>query len=288
MLKRNKKEKEPREYRGIIDEIREQQSKTNEMTRKEKFAYFWYYYKVHTIVAICIIFFLGSLIHDIVTAKDYNFYGIMLNSSGLSDENLVASFGEYAGLDLENYECFIDTTSTLSLQSQSEYDLSTNQRLIALTQTKDLDVMVLDGIVCQNFSYNGMLADLREVLTEEELARYEGQIYYVDNAAILAEEEAEYTSEELIAQSEARAAATLDEINAEAESHRDPSAMEDPIPVGIYLEDSAFIEGTASYNGLVPIYTICVTSQRTETAKQYLAFLFDESIPFEEMLAPVE
>ena len=39
-------------YRGIIDEIREQQRKMKDMTWKERFAYYWEYYKVHTIVTI--------------------------------------------------------------------------------------------------------------------------------------------------------------------------------------------------------------------------------------------
>ena len=32
-------------YRGIIDEIREQQRKMKDMTWKERFAYYWEYYK---------------------------------------------------------------------------------------------------------------------------------------------------------------------------------------------------------------------------------------------------
>ena len=53
----SKKEKSPKEYRGVIDEIRQQQMKTKEMSTKGKLEYFWDYYKVHTIVAILVIFF---------------------------------------------------------------------------------------------------------------------------------------------------------------------------------------------------------------------------------------
>ena len=35
------KEKKPREYRGVSDEIREQHQKTKNMTFKERLAYFW-------------------------------------------------------------------------------------------------------------------------------------------------------------------------------------------------------------------------------------------------------
>ena len=41
-----KKEKEPRPYRGVIDEIREQQHKTKDMSLKGKWQYFWDYYSM--------------------------------------------------------------------------------------------------------------------------------------------------------------------------------------------------------------------------------------------------
>ncbi len=65
----SKKEKSPKEYRGVIDEIRQQQMKTKEMSAKGKLEYFWDYYKVHTIVAILVIFFAAMFIRDIVDRK---------------------------------------------------------------------------------------------------------------------------------------------------------------------------------------------------------------------------
>ena len=84
----SKKEKSPKEYRGVIDEIRQQQMKTKEMSAKGKLEYFWDYYKVHTIVAILVIFFAAMFIRDIVTAKDYNFYSILFNARQLSGDSL--------------------------------------------------------------------------------------------------------------------------------------------------------------------------------------------------------
>ena len=75
------REKKPREYRGVQDEIHEQHLKVKDMTFKEKLAYFWDYYKYHTLAAILIVFFAITLGHDILSAKDYGFYGVMLNIS---------------------------------------------------------------------------------------------------------------------------------------------------------------------------------------------------------------
>ncbi|MGN0376123.1 MAG: hypothetical protein ACI4ED_00655 [Suilimivivens sp.] len=274
---------QPKEYKGVQDEIRQQHMKTKDMSLKEKLSYFWYYYKVHTFVIIIAVIAVCSYIYTMATAKDYIFYEIMLNSSQLNGDVLEASFGEYAGLDLENYECFIDTLSTLSYQSQSGYDMATFQKIIALIQSKDLDAMVLDAEVFYNFSFNGMMMDLRNVLSEEELARYEGNIYYIDYAEIRKAEEEEDTAS-LTQEDEDRNQATLEEISAEAETHKHPENMEEPVPVGIFADNAPLVQKTGCYNGLVPIYGIVITSQRTDTAKKYLDYIFDENIPFENMI----
>lgn len=280
----NKQPKEPRPYRGVQDEIREQQMKMKDMTFKGKLQYFWYYYKVHTIVAIVAIVFLVTLIHDIRSAKDYAFYGIMLNSGSLSSEVMEASFGEYAGLDLETYDCFIDTDSNLSYSSMTQYDMATAQKLIALVQSKDLDALVFDSEVFNNYANNEMFLDLTTLFTEEELAKYQDRLYYVDYAEIAkANEDSSYENEDLISTMDA-ATLTLDDILAEAETHRHPEEMEQPIPVGIFLADSPFMQQTGAYGQLQPIFGFSATTTRPDTAKKYLEFLWDETIDFSSMI----
>lgn len=285
MAQKEKKEKAPRPYKGVADEIREQHQKMGDMSLKEKIAYFWYYYKVHTIVTIVVAAIAIHFIYGLVTAKDTGFYGIMLNSYMLDGNDMEASFSEYADIDLENYECFIDTDSSFSYQSMSQYDVATNQQIVALVQAKELDAFVLNDQVFYNFAFNSMLMDLRDVFTEEELSKYEGNIYYIDYADIRESEEAELSYEDIMAESAKRREATWEEITAEAESHRNPEDMEQPIPIGIYVGDSPFINKTASYPEKVPIYGISITSQRLDICKKYLNYLFDEEIPFDQMLA---
>lgn len=68
-----KKGWQPEEYKGVNDEIKQQHMKTKDMDFKGKLNYFWYYYKIHTFAAIIIVIFVSIFIHDMVTAKDYNF-----------------------------------------------------------------------------------------------------------------------------------------------------------------------------------------------------------------------
>lgn len=274
-----KKEKAPREYRGINDEIREQTKKFKDMNLKEKWEYFWEYYKLNVIIIAVIATFVISMIYNFVTAKDYCFNGMLLNASMMDQEKIASSFAEYAGFDTETYECFIDATSTLSYQKPSEYELATAQKIVALIQSKELDGLLFDAEVFYNYAFNQVFMDLREVYTTEELAAYEGRIYYIDKAEIRRAEESEQTT----GQSYTLNSLTPDEVIAEAQTHRDPSTMEEPIPVGIFVDDSPFAEKSKAYLGVVPIYGISSTSQRVEASKLFLNFLFDETIDFANM-----
>ena len=274
-------EKEQIPTRGVQDEIRQLKDKPF----KEKLQYFWYYYKIHTIVFLVAVFSLVTLFHDIFSAKDYTFYGIMLNSVNLSEEAMESAFGEYAGLDLDTYECFIDTSSTLSYRTATQYDMATSQKLIALVQTKDLDAAAFDSEIFNNYANNEMFLDLTTIYKADELQKYEDHLYYIDKAPMeRANEDSDYENEALISAAES-SAFSVDDIIKEAETHRHPENMEQPIPVGIFIEDSPFVQKTNAYDILVPIFGISATTTRPDTAKKYLEFLWDEQIDFASMKA---
>ncbi len=277
---------QPDQYKGVQDEIKQQHMKTKDMSFKERLGYFWYYYKIHTIAAIIIIALVSIFIHDMVTAKDTSFYGIMLNAYALEGNALEASFSEYAGLDTENYECFIDTSTVLSYQSQTGYDYSTFQKLAAMMQTKELDAVVADGQVFYSFSFNGMFMNLEELLSPEELDRYksENRVYYIDYAEVRRSEELDENDPAVLADSEAHRASSTEDMAAEANAHRYPETMEEPIPVGIFVDESPLAVRTNIYTPLVPVYGVPVTTQRAETAKKYLDYMWEENIPFEDMI----
>lgn len=65
----SEKEKNAAEYRGVRDEIRQQQLKTRDMTLKGKLKYFWDYYKIHALVCILVLIFIVTFVHDIATQR---------------------------------------------------------------------------------------------------------------------------------------------------------------------------------------------------------------------------
>lgn len=268
-------------YRGIIDEIREQQIKMKDMTWKQRFAYYWEYYKVHTIVTVIAIVAIVATAHSLATAKDYAFYGILLNANLLSSDAFGESFSEYTGIDTEEYECFIDADSTLSYTSSTEYDMATMQRIVAVVQTKELDAVVFDSQCFGQYAINEIFYDLREVLSPEQLEKYEPYFYYIDMDEVRAQEEADVMVDtDAIAE---RGALTTEEIAELAYAHKDPSSMGDPVPVGIFMEESPFATKSLAYDQLVPIFGISVTTQRTEMSTAFLDYLWDDTIAFDQM-----
>ena len=210
-------------YRGIIDEIREQQRKMKDMTWKERFAYYWEYYKVHTIVTIVAIIAIVCTIRTLVNTKDYAFYGLMLNAYSLSSDVMSDTFSEYAGIDTNTYECFMDTTSTLTYENPTEFDMATMQRIVAVVQTKELDAVIFDSQCFDQYAVNQIFYDLREVLTPEQIEKYEPYFYYVDMDIVRAQED-----EDVIVDTDAIAAKgnlTLEEIHELAATRMDPSTM---------------------------------------------------------------
>lgn len=266
----------------INNEIKAQHRKVRNMPFKARCAYFWDYYKFHTIAIVFAAFLAVLFIHDVVTSKDFSFYAVILNAPRLESDLMETEFISYAGLDNEHYECLVDSSTQRSYEMQSEYDMAGQQKLMGLSQTKDLDIITAESHIFYDLAASGMMADLRDIFTEEELAEYEDNIYYIDSALIERMDALE-ESGAITAETENTLTITTEDILAESELHRNPQSMEKPVPVGIYIGESPFVKETGLYINCAPVFGFCVNTQRAETSKMYLKFIWDASIPFETM-----
>ena len=81
---------------AMIDEIKEQTRKMKEMTPKQKWEYFWGYYKFHVLFIAVILFFLITLTRDILKSKETVFYTAMINANtdSVTEEVLAEWNGE--------------------------------------------------------------------------------------------------------------------------------------------------------------------------------------------------
>lgn len=216
---------------SVVEEIREVQKKAfATMSFKEKLAYFWDYYKVHTIVAVLLVVFIISFISSYRSNKPFAFYAVLLNAN-TNEENTATSstwaqeFQEYAGIDSEAYQVYIDPSITISAEGGSQYEVASRQKMTAMMHSGDIHAILADTETFEGYARLEYFYDLTETFTAEELAPYADNLYYTDAAAF--DEETGDTLEEL--------EAAQAEVYAKVIDHSNPSSMEKPVAVGIRI-----------------------------------------------------
>ena len=204
----------------VMDEFREEREAIKHGTPRQKYQYFKDYYRTPLIIAVLAAIFIGILVYQFVSHKSSAFYAVMLNCSPYQDnEWFGAEYTEYAGIDLGKYSVTFDTGIYYRLDSTDEDTYVTVQKLDTYAGAGHLDVMLGGGEEFAHFANSILFMDLRTVLTEEQLQKYEPNLYYID-------------------------AALIDPITmgtAESQNYADPKnpeEMDDPMPVAIYVERS--------------------------------------------------
>lgn len=216
---------------SVIEEIREVQKKAfATMSFKEKLAYFWDYYKVHTIVAVLAVVFIISFISSYRSNKPFAFYAVLLNANTTQENSTLSStwaqeFLEYAGIDSEAYQVYIEPSITISEESGSQYEIANRQKMTAMMHSGDIHAILADTETFEGYARLDYFYDLTEIFTAEELAPYADSLYYTDAAAF--DEDTGETLEEM--------EAAQAEVYAKVIDHSDPSAMEKPVAVGIRI-----------------------------------------------------
>lgn len=228
----------------VNQEIREEQKQAlSTMSFKEKLAYFWDYYKIHTIAVICLIALAVSFVRQIAANKPYAFYATLLNAvtgAENTDTSVIweNEFLEFAGIDAEAYRVCIDTTLSLSsANSGSQYEMANRQKIAAMMHAGDIHAIVADTETFESSAHVQTFFDLSDIFTADELAPYADLLYYTDAAAF--DEDSGRTLTEMEAAQKAFYEKVID--------HSDPSAMEKPVPVGIRIPTSGNKMADAGY-----------------------------------------
>lgn len=263
-------------HTSMHGEIREQHQKTKDMSFRGKLDYFWYYYKIHTLVVIAVIALAVSLIHSFVTNKDYAFYAVLINvdHSRISDNQWGEEFTEYAGIDTEEYQVYMDTSMTISNLDYSTSSYANIEKLMAMIYSGTIDVIVTDTGSFESYAQNEYFLNLETILPEKTLEKYQDYLYYTDAASFdtgmddaLSDEDGQKNSDTIV-------------IN-----HRDPSAMEQPVPVGICLPEGNKIIETGCFDYLnannmtfqgypsEAVLGIVATTEHMDTVLKFLDFL---------------
>lgn len=256
---------------AVMDEFKEERAALKNGTPKEKLSYFWDYYKWYVIGTICAIALIGSFIHQIVTRKDTAFYAVMLNASTMhpfeADDPYALEYAEYADIDLNEYDLFFDTSLHITEDGMDENSYTSIQKLAVYTAAGDLDVMVTDTDSFKKYANSYTFHDLREFLSQEQIEKYEPYFYYVDQKIV---DEIELANSKLDD--------TYIPVYADPTK---PEEMENPIPVGIYLDNNTKLRENYYFRGeegaaehvVMGIY--CNTA-RTENVMKFLDYVMEE------------
>lgn len=252
------------------------------MSTKQKLAYFWEYYKIHTFVVIIIIVIAVSLIKQYVTNKDYAFYAVLINAvttdtnSGLN-EIWSEEFLEYAQIDSDEYQVDIDTSISLAESIDIEYTIANQQRLVAMMMTGDIGAFVADTEAFETYAQSEFFYDMESLLSDEELMKYGAYFYYTDAADY---DNVNNTTSDIESTQEDPAALNI--------NHRDPSTMEHPVAVGIVLTEDNMIADSGFYSYLTEagyeyqgypsdvVLGIPATYKEPELTVRFLEYIFSE------------
>lgn len=250
----------------VMDEFREEREALKHGTLKEKISYFIYYYKWHVVIVLAVIGVGASMIYQAVTHKDTVFYAALINAFAVTDtEEHIQGFADYAGIDRGAYDLMFDDSMNINLETPSQDTIVSSQKLMTYLAAGEIDVIISDGTVIDQYAYNDSFYDLREVLSPEQIERYEPYFFYMDLAV----------AEELHA---AQEDPNYDYSQAPAHpDSADPGSMEKPVPVGIYLDGVESLNSTYYFTGnSSAVLAVAVTSPNRETAVRYIDFLYGQ------------
>ena len=238
-----------------------------------KLKYFWDYYKVPVIIGLLVICVAAYIIHAVTSTKPSAFYALFLNSYGVDGYSFSKDFSEYADIDLSQYSCTIDGSLSISPVLESTFDMAASTTIDYLITDNNLDVMALDTRNFYCFCLHGYFDNLENVLTEEEMKKYEGRIYYFDMAEL---KEAEENADEFGLSVAKITDVPDDKLEEEAERHLHPENMAEPVPYGIFIGDAPYIQNCYCYSGKIPVIGIVGNSNRKNLAIKFIDFIFQD------------
>jgi hypothetical protein len=177
-------------------------------------------------------------------------------------EEYIQGYADYAGIAAEEYEVIIDNSLYYAENSMDESTMSTIQKLSVYVAAAEIDVMVSDPDVIRRYVNNETFADLKGILTEQQLEKYGPYLYYVDLKTI------NDINEHIIDES----------FTPVYPDPRKPEEMAQPVPVGIYVSDCRELRSRYMFMDEDVIMGIVVNSGRLDNAIKFLDYLFEGHI----------
>lgn len=246
----------------VMDEFKEEREALKHGTWKQKLSYFIDYYKWHVIITAAVLVIGISVVVEIVTQKETALYACLLNTVELYDTTEYAqSFAEYAGIDLNDNALIFDTSMTIETGQIDQTSILSVQKFMANVAAADLDVMITDSATMEDYANDDYFYDVRDFLTPEQAARFEPYFYYVDITVV-----------------QERLAARINLDDTYVPSYPDPRHPEDmdqPVPVGIYLEGENALKDFFYFRSDEVVISVFGNTSRPEAVSSFIDFLME-------------
>jgi hypothetical protein len=241
----------------ISEYINSEQAKMKDKPFKERFAYFWDYYKWYVLIGAFFLVLIGQTVVTKINQKEAVLNGILIDGSApLEPPSIVQEFCEINGIDTQKQEIVLDTGVALD-SSMPEVVSNSYQVIYARIGARDVDFVMGFEYAIQRLAYDPshMFTDLRQLLSAEALASLEGKIYYIDGAVLQKIKE------------NPTAAIPL------PEDPFAPELMEDPIPIAVDMTGCTEFS-SVYYSPSRKVYISVVTnSPNQELATRFIEFL---------------
>lgn len=253
---------------AAMDEFKAERDAVKNGPLKQRIEYFWDYHKWHVLIPLFIGIIIGVSIYQAVTKPETIVSGIVLNTYSQSAyaraNELNLAYLDKLGYDPKEYA--VEFNTNLAYSNDPEQGASMNyeslQAITAQTGAGVIDFMVADTETMVDFEYRAMFADLREVLTEEQLKAYEPYLLYIDRDILIQRQK--YYEE------------NFETSDLEFTDCRKPEEMKDPVPV--FLDMSNCEKLTDIYEEKPESLALAVPNkaERIEALQDFLDYLYEE------------
>lgn len=160
-----------------------QKNNWKEFTTKQKLEYVWDYYRYWILAVVCGAIFIGYIVYEEISFREPLMNVIMLNAQQ-NPGNAAEGFDEFLdSYGYEKYKGAVSVNNSLRFVESKEMEYQNyqfEQYLFALVTTGEQEIFFGNDQMFMNYVDEGMLFDLRLIITEELLLSYEDQLIYSD------------------------------------------------------------------------------------------------------------
>lgn len=236
---------------------KEQWEKLKDKPLTDKLKYIFTYYWAAILGVVCVIAFATSWISSALSQKDAALSGYLLNGMTVSSYNddLTQEFMELQQIDSNEYDFKLHANNSYSSTEMSDTSIAVLESIVVQVAAGELDFIVTDLETYPILS--AYFADLRTVMTEEQLEKWKDNLVYVEKDAL-----------------ERLTSGELDTIELPQYFLSD-EGLSDPVPLGIRLPDSSRLFDAYAFPQGEVIFGITHSAKNLSNTFAFLNYIFE-------------